>query len=195
VRGQQAKSALNIKQNVSALPSNYTHFASTVGFMITFIITTIAILALTALHCHFADYFISGHLAALLSILAFWTTTASLLIAIWTLRVAKSIKQARIDYVKQRQHTDKRKKISEYIENIDKSLNSGGNNLSSGYIESIQTLVTLITCTPQFKAQLATLKEKLNRVVANPRAPNLAELKIILEEISNIMEQEHAANQ
>ena len=139
------------------------------------------------------DFFYTQTQATFLAVVSFWITFIALIISIWTLIVAKSIKKAKIDFVKREQKNAKRMRLCNKIEDIKKIIGSN-KSLSSRYIQRINEIVihlevSEISLNSMFQDKIERFKE----IISNERKVDSEKLVIILEEIYNIMEQDNAS--
>lgn len=143
----------------------------------------------------FLEFFYSCEGTVFLSLISFWVTTIALIISIWTLIVAKSIKKVKMEYASQEQRNQKRVNLNKKIQEI-KDAQASGIPVSVDYIRGLRAFILhLDVCEPSLKKKFETEVEKFEKAIFIERSINIEELAVILVEISNIMEQDHAARQ
>lgn len=143
----------------------------------------------------FINFFQSPQGAVILSLVSFWITFIALIISTCTLIVAKSIKKVKMEYTSQEQRNQKRTNLNKKIQEI-KDTQTSGMSLSVDYIQGLRAFILhLDVCEPSLKKKFETEVEKFEKAIFIERSINIEELAVILIEISNIMEQDHAARQ
>ena len=139
------------------------------------------------------DFFSNTNIRKFFDLSSFLISLLSLFISIGTFLLAKSIKGVRIDVIKNKQNDIKREKLNDKINKINNAIDTNV-QLSVGFIKGLREFILRLEVNESSLKQIfCKEKNKFIDITQYERTVDYYEVVVILEEILNILEQDHAA--